>query len=180
MLACSAMATAGMGTLAKVLEELGSSHQSSVLSGRQTHSLCPESRNFSKPAITMPSGRKRADPTLPGWEPSPGPSRALWRVPSHPSAFGVPQGQGMLLVQLCHCKSPDSAGKRWVWTCFCPGFLPNGYFPPSSLFSFQCKGPPDCTPASLRIQLETLPKARRGKPHNSPPNRSLSSLSCAS
>lgn len=144
----STTATPRTGTLAKVLEKHGRHHQWSVLSGRQTHSLCPESRNFSKPAIIMPSWRKPADPTLVGRQPSPDPSQALWRVPRRPAAFRVPQGQGMCLTQLGHCKSPDSAGNQWVWTHSCPGFLPNSHFPTPSFFSFKCKVSPDCTPAS--------------------------------
>lgn len=68
-------------------------------------------------------------------------------------------------MQLCHCKSPDSAGNQWVWTPSCLGFLPNGHFPPPSLF-FQVQSFPRLDSSILRIlrQLETLPKARRGKP----------------
>lgn len=158
-----------MGTLAKVLEKFGIHHQRSVLSRRQTHSPCPESRNFSKPAIIMPSWRKPADPTLAGWQPSPDPSQASRRVPRRPAASGVPCRQGMFLMQLCHCKSPDSAGKPWVWTCSCPRFLPNGHFPLLSLF-FQVQSFPRLHSSILRIpkQLETLPKARRGKPRTLP------------
>lgn len=82
-----------VGTLAKVLEKSGNRHQRSVLFGRQTLSLCPESRNFSKPAITAPpSGRQPADPTLPGRRPGLEPSRAPRPVPSCLDASGVPQG----------------------------------------------------------------------------------------
>lgn len=130
------------------------------------HSLCPESRNFSKPAIITLSWRKPADPTLAGRQPNPDPSKAPWRVPSRPAAFGVPRGQGTLLMQLCHCKSPDSAGNQWVWTHSCPGFLPNGHFPPPPPLFFQVQSFPRLHSSILRVlrQLETLPRARREKP----------------
>lgn len=85
-----------VGTLAKVLEKSGSRHRRSALFGRRSRSLCPESRNFSKAAITaqpLPGGRQPADPTLPGRRPGLQPRRAPRRVPGCLDASGVPQGQ---------------------------------------------------------------------------------------
>lgn len=94
MLAPSTVAIPRKGTLAMVLENFGSLHQRRVLSRRQTHSLCPESRNFSKAAIIPRSWRKPKDPTLAGPKPSPDPSGHPQRVPRRPGRLRGAPGTG--------------------------------------------------------------------------------------
>lgn len=77
---------------------------------------------------------------------------------------GQPQGQQRCLWQLRRCKSPYSAREQRIWTCSCPAFLFNGHFPPRSLsFQVQSFFSPNSSILRMLRQLETLPKARRGK-----------------
>lgn len=149
-----------MGTLAKVLRERGSCQRSSELSGRQTHSLCPESRNFSKPAITTPSGGSQQIPRWRDGSPAQSPHgyHGVCRATHPPS--GCPRGRGCFLCNSATANHSTQQESSRFGLAPVQDFCLTATFLPPSLFSFQCKVPPDCTPASLRIQLETLPKAR--------------------
>lgn len=144
-----------VGTLAKVLEEFGSRHQRSVLFGRRTRWLCPESRNFSKAAIT--EREQPADPTLPGRRPglSPGGLRGVCRAawmplgaPGTPSRLqGSPGGTRGVFGDSAAADHPtrqESSGFRLAAVqdfCSMVVFL-------STLFPFKCKVSPASTPAS--------------------------------
>lgn len=166
----STTATPRTGTLAKVLEKCGRRHRWSVLSGRQTHSFCPESRNFSKPAIIMPSWRQPADPTLVGRQPSPDPSQALRRVPSRPAAFGCPRDRGCVLRNSGTANHPTQQETSGFGLTPVQDFCLMAIFLPSLSFLSSAKFPQ--TALQHPNDTETAgnsPQSKEGKTHNSPP-----------
>lgn len=73
-------------------------------------------------------------------------------------------------MQQCQCNSPNSAEKQWVWTSSCPGFLPNGHFPPLLSFLTGAKFPQ--TALQHPTDTETAgnsPQSKERRNHNSSP-----------
>lgn len=132
------------------------------------------SRNFSKPAIIVPSlGESEQLPRRRDGSPVQPVGTAACAEHPLPS---VPRGPGCFLCNSATAKHPteqETRGFGWFGLAWHPGLVHNGHFPPPPSFLSSVKFPPGCTPAVLRIQmprqLEKLPKARRGKPHNPSP-----------
>lgn len=125
-------------------------------------------------------GGKRAAPTQAGWQPSTtqhGPVQPVGTAACAEHLLpSVPRGPGCFLCNSATAKHPteqETRGFGWFGLAWHPGLVHNGHFPPPPSFLSSVKFPPGCTPTVLRIQmprqLEKLPKARRGKPHNPSP-----------